>query len=112
MISKKIKKGKSVNVDQYILVSKDAILFERLQRQLKKKVYLRELADLKISANHTQYIYDTNSLTYKEILDSMQALKSENSSFKMAFAEFIIGSNSSDDRGEVIMIEKESAQAI
>ena len=41
----------------------------------------------------------------------MQALKSENSSFKMAFAEFIIGSNSSDGRGEVIMIDQEITQA-
>ncbi len=112
MISKKTKKGKTVSIDEYILVSKDAVLFKRLQTQLKKKVYLRELADLKISENHTQYIYDTNSLTYKEILDSMQALKSENSSFKMAFAEFIIGSNSSDDRGEVMMIDQETTQAI
>ena len=106
MISKKTKKGKTVSVDEYILVSKDVILFESLRRQLNKKVYLREVSDLKISDNHTQYIYDTNSLSYKEILDNMQALKSENSSFKLAFAEFIIGSNSSDDRGEVILIEK------
>ena len=109
MIAKRTKKGKPVIIDEYNLVSKDPILFERLQRQLQKKVYLRELSDLKISDNHTQFIYDTNSLSYKEILDSMQALKSENSSFKMAFAEFIIGSNSSDDRGEVILIEKETA---
>lgn len=106
MTFKKSKKGKSIIVDQYILLSQDAILFERLQRQLKKKVYLRELADLKVSDKHSQYIYDTNFLTYKEILKSMQFLKSENSSFKMAFAEFIIGSNSSDDRGEVILIER------
>ena len=110
MISKKGKKGKTVKVDQYILVSHDTILLDRVERKLDKKVYLRELADLKISENHAEFIYDTNSLTYKEILDSMQALKSENSSFKMAFAEFIIGSNSSDDRGEVILIDKDASE--
>ena len=106
MISKKTKKGKAVKVDQYVLVSKDLSLLNSIEKKLNKKITLSELADLEISESHTQYIYDTNSLTYKEILDSMQALKSENSSFKMAFAEFIIGSNSSDDRGEVILLER------
>lgn len=111
MISKKKKKGKPQNVDQYILVSTDINLFERLQRQLDKKVYLRELSDLKNSDICTQFVYDTNLLSYKEILNSMQVLKAPNTSFKMALDNFIIGSNSSDDRGEVVVVKNEIVQA-
>ncbi|TXE10383.1 glycosyltransferase family 2 protein [Gelidibacter salicanalis] len=56
----------------------------------------------------SQVIFDANTLSFKEIIESMVALSSQDSvSFRIlsADAQFIIGSDSSQQRGEVLLLK-------
>ena len=54
-----------------------------------------------------EIIFDTNTFSFKEIVSFMEMNKSANIAFKNAFfsSDFLIGSNSSNDRGKVILME-------
>ncbi|MNF15129.1 hypothetical protein D3C80_2176120 [compost metagenome] len=51
-----------------------------------------------------EVILDQNQLTFKECISILETQKNKNSTFKImpSDSNFIIGSNSSNDRGEVI----------
>jgi len=53
-----------------------------------------------------EIIFDTNFWSFKSIIQSMQELKNAKFTFKILLqkSQFIIGSNTSNDRGEVIKI--------
>ena len=57
--------------------------------------------------NNVEIIFDTNSFSFSEIIHFMEVHKSTNITFKNAVfsSDFLIGSNSSNDRGKVILIE-------
>ena len=99
--------------ENYILISDNEILKEKLELQLKTKVILQKNTIEKI--NYSQFlikkssfeiIFDNNYIYFKEIIKKMQLNKNKKNTFKILpqTTDFLIGSNSSNDRGEVISI--------
>ena len=101
--------------ERYILVSDDDRTKEKLQEVLKKNIQITALENQKALFSQTfskqkptEVILDTNYLTFKSSIQFLETYKSKNLTFKIlptfrSFgANFIIGSNSSNDRGEVI----------
>lgn len=112
-----LKKNKTTEsnrkIDNYILVSQNELLKEKLEKLLGKNVkrlsttFKNELPSLlkEISSN-VEIIFDQNDLPFSTIISAMEMYKSEKVTFKIIpnQSDFMIGSNSSNDRGEVIMI--------
>jgi GT2 family glycosyltransferase len=108
MVFSLIKKNQSKEVkreiDEYIIFSKDL-----LQLNLnKKEAILNDFSQFKNDLNVAiEIIFDTNSFSFKEIIEFMNCNKSKNLTFKNYISEsnFIIGSNNSIDRGEIITLK-------
>ena len=96
-------KLKKTLVENYVLLSDS--LNKSLQGKLKMPIHLYS-HNSKLT-DHTQVIFDTRSNTFKSIIDFI--VKS-NKEYKLTYkfllndSRFLIGSNSSKDRGEVIEI--------
>jgi len=105
----KIKKSQQKNIskviDNYVFFSK-----ERIDLDLNKPIlYCIDFKDfVNDYKKNTEIIFDTNSFTYKEIIDFMEKLKANNITFKMYLpqSKVIIGSNSANDIGEIIKLSK------
>lgn len=108
MVFSLIKKNQSKEIkreiDEYIIFSKDL-----LQLNLnKKQTILNDFSQFKNDLNVAiEIIFDTNSFSFKEIIEFMSCNKSKNLTFKNYISEsnFIIGSNNSIDRGEIIILK-------
>ena len=112
-----IKKNQAVKVlrkpDAYLLLSADENLRVKVENLLGKKVRRVEAATKNtinslaadLSGN-IEMIFDNNHLEFESIIAMMEALKNKSFTFKILPAEsdFIIGSNSSNDRGEALLI--------
>ena len=91
-------------IHEYIVFSKNS-----LQLNLEKKETL--LNDFSLFKNNLhsniEIVFDTQSFTFKEIIDFMNCNKSNNLTFKnyILNSNFIIGSNNSIDRGEIIIVK-------
>jgi GT2 family glycosyltransferase len=103
--------------ENYFLISRlDApgeTLRAKLENQFKKSVKLQnyslELIDLSQSFSENRYteiIFDNNYIDFKTIIHTIEILKKQGFTFKILpqTTDFIIGSNSSFDRGEVVKI--------
>lgn len=92
--------------ENYILVSDDEILRENLEKQFQKKVELQKAIQLFSKNTRTEIIFDQNYLNFKAIIQALEENKNNNFTFKILpkLTDFIIGSNSSFDRGEIIKI--------
>ncbi|MDR6966174.1 GT2 family glycosyltransferase [Flavobacterium arsenatis] len=95
----------------YILVSENGNTKEKLQQVLKKNIQITTIENQKAvfsqtfsKHERTEVILDNNYLTFKESIGFLETHKNNNMTFKFLPNEshFIIGSNSSNDRGEVI----------
>lgn len=103
-----IKKNQSKEIKrtiyEYIIFSKDS-----LQLDLnKKETILNDFSEFKNNVNlNTEIIFDTKSFGYKEIIDFMNSNKSKNLTFKnyISNSNYLIGSNNSTDRGEIITLK-------
>ena len=108
-----------VKPESYILVSENEILREKLEIFLKKPVKLFDNLNLigkgntlftqSFSENQSngstiEVIFDQNYLDFKSIIQAFESNKNQTLSFKILpkSTDFLIGSNSSFDRGEVI----------
>lgn len=91
-------------IDECVVFSKD-----EFELNLNKKTtYLNELGLFKNDKTlNIEVIFNVNSFTFKEIIHFMELNKSSNITFKnhVFSSYFMIGSNSSNDRGKVILIE-------
>ena len=91
-------------IDECVVFSKD-----EFELNLNKKTtYLNELGLFKNDKTlNIEVIFNVNSFTFKEIIHFMELNKSSNITFKnhVFSSDFMIGSNSSNDRGKVILIE-------
>lgn len=91
-------------IDEYVIFSKDS-----LQLNLNKKVIiLNDFSEFKNNSNlNVEIIFDTKSFSYKDIINFMNCNKSKNLTFKnyIPNSNFIIGSNNSIDRGEIIRLK-------
>jgi hypothetical protein len=100
-------------IDNYILISENELLKEKLEKLLGKNVKLlstsfkNELPSmLKRTDANVEVIFDQNDLSFSNIISAMEEFKNEKVTFKIISnsSDFMIGSNSSNDRGEVVMI--------
>ena len=100
-------------IDNYILISENELLKEKLEKLLGKNVkrlsssFKNELPSLLKGINsNIEIIFDQNDLTFSTIISAMEFYKSEKVTFKIIpnQSNFMIGSNSSNDRGEVVLI--------
>ncbi len=109
------KQQPKTNPESYILVSDNQIAKEKLQEALKKNIQITEFENQKALFSQTfsrkeptEVILDTNYLTFKNSIAFLETYKSKSRSVGMTFkilpknSNFIIGSNSSNDRGKII----------
>ncbi|WP_342028440.1 glycosyltransferase family 2 protein [Aquimarina amphilecti] len=92
-------------IDCYYLVSENEILKQKLSNVLKKEVQFISLESAKnLGYSNNELIFDNELLSFGEIIKEMQVLKKSNITFKIkpARCNFILGSNFSDGKGEVI----------
>jgi hypothetical protein len=110
-MAKKNKKVPVVKPQQYLLVSEDEGLFAVLQSRFDKKVTRISRFDaeaLTLSGKNTEVIFDNSLLSFSTIISLMEKYRHKEVTFKIkpAGSNFIIGSNSSNDRGEVILLQE------
>jgi GT2 family glycosyltransferase len=92
--------------EKYILVSEDEVLREKLENKWKTLVELQQITKSFSKNIKTEIIFDQNQLDFKTIIQVFETNKNKNFTFKILpeSSDYLIGSNSSFDRGEVIQI--------
>jgi GT2 family glycosyltransferase len=96
--------------ENYVLVSypnsSGEIIREKLENQLNKSVVCQNSSQSFSENGSTEIIFDQNYLSFKTIIDAFQANKEKHFTYKIhpESSDFLIGSNSSLDRGEVVKI--------
>jgi hypothetical protein len=89
-------------IDKYIVFSKN-----KIQLNLNRPIeYLTDFEQFKNTKNvNFELIFDTNSFSFAEIIYFMEKHKSKNITFKnyISQSNYLIGSNNSTDRGEVLI---------
>ncbi|MCG2611104.1 glycosyltransferase family 2 protein [Flavobacterium sp. SM15] len=114
LLKKSQQKQVVYTVDEYVLFSSDESLKNKLENQLQKKVI--RLADIDENAlfsransseKHKEILLDNGSFSFKKIIAFLQKNKNRGYTFKIIpeASSFMIGSNSSNDRGQIIEIE-------
>jgi GT2 family glycosyltransferase len=100
--------------NSYLLVSNSVDLEKKMRLILKKKVVIPDLktekmvnSSLQMSVQGTEIILDNNFLSFKECINIIESLKNREFTYKIApkNACFLIGSDNSNERGELIKIE-------
>ena len=93
--------------EKYILVSEDVILKEKLENKWQTLVELQDITKSFAKNKNTEIIFDQNHLDFKTIIQAFETNKNKNFTFKILpeSSDFLIGSNSSFDRGQVINIQ-------
>lgn len=94
------------NPESYILISDNEKLGEQLEFKFKKPVKRQDIAQSFSRNMQAEIIYDQNLLDFKSIIQAFESHKSKGVSFKILpkSSDFMIGSNSSFDRGEVVKL--------
>ena len=96
--------------DEYLLVSNDKNRTRKVENLLGKKVVTADSATKNTinsltnrSGKNIEIIFDNNYWSFQSIIESMEALRDANYTFKILPANtgFIIGSNNSNDRGKI-----------
>ena len=107
-----VKKNKTAPVyrpQHYILVSGNEKLREALHAKLEKSIIRTELIDsiLSMQNKKAEVIFDNDFVSFKEMIAFMEQQKNNGFTFKIrpGGSSFIIGSNDSNDRGQVIVLE-------
>jgi GT2 family glycosyltransferase len=92
--------------NHYILISNNKELHNKLEEQLKKPVKLQSLTQSFSENKNVEVIFDNNFVNFKTIIDVLESNKNKNITYKILpqLSDFLIGSNSSNDRGDVILI--------
>ncbi|MFT3795639.1 glycosyltransferase family 2 protein [Flavobacterium sp.] len=106
MLAKKNKTVPETEPNAYILISDNAQWREQIQNAVRKKTTLVQVSE-NLSVGSTQQaelIFDSEYIGYKGIIKIMEQLKSTKTTFKIVHPKsgFLIGSNSSNDRGKII----------
>lgn len=94
------------NPEKYIFVSEDEVLREKLENKLQTLVERQDITKSFAENANTEIIFDQNQLDFKTIIQAFETNKNKNFTFKIIpeSSDFVIGSDSSFDRGEVIKI--------
>jgi GT2 family glycosyltransferase len=105
---------KSIEVDNYILISEDENLKNKLEKQLNKKLIWETKLDSNALFSHrnnskkqTEILLDNAFFSFKAIISFLEIHKNQGFTFKIIpkNALFMIGSNNSNERGIVIKID-------
>lgn len=90
--------------NHYILICDNDVLRKKIETQLNIKVLLQKSLELVDTKTNTEIVLDQNYLDFKTIIKLMETNKNKGFTYKIGSKsfDFIIGSNSSFDRGEVI----------
>ena len=91
-------------IDEYIFFSKEEL---HLNSSKKETIY-SDFSMFKNRLNsNIEIVFNTKSFSYKEIIDFMKFNKSKNITFKnyISSSNFIIGSNNSIDRGDIMQLK-------
>lgn len=93
--------------EKYILVSDNEILRDKLQRQFNQSVERQKTVDFFSKKLVTEIILDQNHLDFKTMIQTLENNKSQGFTFKIIpeSSDFLIGSNSSFERGEIVKIQ-------
>ena len=105
LIKKNQQKEVQVVIDEYIVFSKN----EFSLNLNKKTTYFKDLSSFTNNKSvNVEIIFDTNCFLFKDIISFMEINKAANITFKNAVftSRFLIGSDSSNDRGKVILVDK------
>lgn len=99
--------GPKMEPKRYVLISADETLRQKLQVRLAKKVKPASIVNGRITVSlkkNTGIIIDNNQVPYIETIPFLEDHKNQSLTFKLLppQSNFIIGSDSSNDRGEVI----------
>ena len=92
--------------EKYILISDNEILGKKLEKQFNQTVELQKKQESFSKNTRAEIIFDQNHLDFKTIINDFEANKNKNFTFKILpeSSNFLIGSNSSFDRGEIVKI--------
>jgi len=121
MMAKKNKKGAVKKPEYYILFSKDENLKIAIEQKVNHKVErLDEYSDEFMQSRHhvmselTEVILDNDMLTFGQIIALMEKFKEKEYTYKIkpAGTNYILGSNSSNDRGEVLVLQNFGTAAV
>jgi len=98
-------KFEKIKPDAYCLIS-DRDNKEELLHQLERK-FGTKFNDVVDESVKTEFVIDLSSVSCKKAIAFMENNKGKNHTFKLisSNAQFIIGSNNSNDRGEVLILE-------
>lgn len=93
--------------ENYILVSNNVTLRKKLENQFQKSVEITNSTQSISLRKKSEVIFDNNFLDFKTIIHAMETNKSKNLTFKILpkNTDFLIGSNNSNDRGEVLKLD-------
>lgn len=103
LLKKNQQKNEVKTIDEYVVFSKG-----NLEVNLSKKATY--LSDFNYFENQShkniEIIFDTTTFSFAEIITFMQLNKSKNLSFKnyISSSNYLIGSNNSNDRGQIILL--------
>ena len=100
--------------EKYILYSSDTVLRDKLSLILKNKVALYDIKKEKMvnsclifKGKRVDVILDNQYVSFKKCINILETLKDKSVTFKILpkNANYMIGSNSKNDRGQIIKIE-------
>jgi GT2 family glycosyltransferase len=116
-MAKKNKKTVIYVPQNYILLSENQDLWEVLHSQLKKKVVRTDdfaQDALFLQNNKTEIIFDNDLMTFGQMIAFMEKHRQQDFTYKIkpANANFIIGSNSSNDRGDVLVLQEIDVKSV
>ena len=112
--AKKVNSNTDFNISEYILCSADECLKNKLEKQLRKKVDQTALlagntlfSHPNSNQNQKEILLDNACFSFQEIIAFLEKNKNKGYTFKIIpkSTAYMIGSNSSNDRGEVIEID-------
>jgi len=102
-------------IGHYVLVSEDLNLHSTVEKLLGKKVQRldaateNELNSLQVeNRKHVEIIFDNNSVSFKNIISKMENDRKSRFLFRIlpGGSDFLIGSDDSNDRGEIMHLDK------
>lgn len=105
---------KPIAIEDYILISNDENLKNKLEKQLNKKLIWQTKLDSNAlfshgnkSTNQSEIVIDNASFSFKAIISFLELHKNQGFTFKIIpkNTSFMIGSNNSNDKGIVIKID-------
>lgn len=103
LLKKHQQKNEVRTIDEYVVFSKRKLKLE----QSKRTTYLSDFNQfVHQPQKNIEIIFDTTTFNFTEIITFMQLNKSKNLSFKnyISSSNYLIGSNNSNDRGEISLL--------